>query len=221
MGSRDEARAGVVEACRRIVAVGLVSGASGNVSRRLRQPDGELVAITPTRVPYSRLRVEDVLVIDFDAEPVEGEGVPSSETLTHLAVYRARPDVGAVIHTHSVYASVLAVAGLEIPPLVDEQVVALGGAVAVAEYGMSASEDLARKAVAALGERNAVLLRNHGVVGVGVDLEEAAAVCELVERLAKIHVHALALGRASPLPEDVVATETKLYRMLRGRMPSA
>ncbi len=219
MGRWDHARSEVLEACRRIVAAGLVSGASGNVSRRLREPEGEFVAITPTHVPYSRLRAEDVLVIDFEAEPVEGEGVPSSETLTHLAIYRARPDVGAVIHTHSVYASVLAVAGLEIPPLLDEQVVALGGPVAMAEYGIAASEDLARKAVAALGERNAVLLRNHGVVGVGADLGEAEAVCELVERLAKIHVHALALGRANPLPEDVIATETKLYRMLRGRMP--
>ena len=219
MGRWDAARAEVLEACRRIVAAGLVSGASGNVSRRLREPDGEFVAITPTRIPYSRLRAEDVLVIDFEAEPVEGEGVPSSETLTHLAAYRARPDVGAVIHTHSVYASVLAVAGLEIPPLVDEQVVALGGPVAVAEYGMSASEDLARKAVAALGERNAALLRNHGLLGVGADLEEAATVCELVERLAKVYVHALALGRANPLPEDVVATEVKFFRMLRGRMP--
>ena len=219
MGRWDQARAEVFEACRRILAAGLVSGASGNVSRRLREPDGELVAITPTRVPYSRLRADDVLIIDFEAEPVEGEGVPSSETLTHLAVYRARPDVGAVIHTHSVYASVLAVAGLEIPPLLDEQVVALGGAVAVAEYGMSASEDLAQKAVAALGERNAVLLRNHGALGVGTDLEDAVTVCELVERLAKIYVHALALGQANALPEDVVATETKMYRMLRGHMP--
>ena len=219
MGRWDAAREEVFEACGRIVAAGLVSGASGNVSRRLREAEGDFVAITPTRIPYSRLRPEDVLVIDFEAEPVEGEGVPSSETLAHLAVYRARQDVGAVIHTHSVYASVLAVAGLEIPPLLDEQVVALGGPVTVAEYGMSASEDLARKAVAALGERNAVLLRNHGVLGAGADLEEAVTVCELVERLAKIYVHARALGRVNSLPEDVVATETKLYRMLRGRLP--
>ena len=219
MGRWDQARAEVFEACRRILAAGLVSGASGNVSRRLREAEGELVAITPTRVPYSRLRAEEVLVIDFEAEPVEGEGVPSSETLTHLAVYRARPDVGAVIHTHSVYASVLAVAGLEIPPLLDEQVVALGGPVPVAEYAMSASEELADKACAALDEGNAVLLRNHGVLGVGADLEEAATVCELVERLAQVYILALGLGRAMPLPDRVVEVEKKIFRMSRGRPP--
>jgi len=149
---------------------------------------------------------------------VEGEGVPSSETQAHLAVYRARADVGAVIHTHSIYASALAVAGLEIPPLVDEQVVALGGSVPIAEYAMSGSQELADKACAALGEGNAVLLCNHGVLGVGADLAEAASVCELVERLAQVYVLALGLGRATPLPDQAVEVEKKIFRRSRGHM---
>ena len=124
--------------------------------------------------------------------------------------------MGAVIHTHSIYASALAVAGLEIPPLVDEQVVVLGGAVPVAEYAMSASQELAAVACAALGDGNAVLLRNHGVLGVGAGLEEAASVCELVERLAQVYVLALGLGRVTPLPEHVVEAEKKISRMGRG-----
>jgi len=218
--SWEEEKQQVLEACRRIVAAGLVAGASGNVSRRVEGPDGvPLVAITPSRLPYHRLTAGDILVIDFEGDPVEGEGVPSSETLAHLAVYRARADVGAVIHTHSIYASALAVAGLEIPPLIEEQVVLLGGSVPVAEYAMAGSQELADKACAALGEGNAVLVRNHGVLGVGADLEEAASVCELVERLAQIHVLALGLGRVTTLPEHVVEAEKEMFRTRRGRLP--
>jgi L-fuculose-phosphate aldolase len=210
----------VMEACRRIAAAGLVAGSSGNVSRRVDGPDGApLVVITPTRIPYARLTVDDILVIDLEGDPVEGDGVPSSETLVHLAAYRARADVGAVIHTHSLYASALSVAGLEIPPIFDEQVVFLGGSVPVAEYAMAGSQELADNACAALGEGNAVLLSNHGVVGVGADLEEAASVCELVERLAQVYVLALGLGQARPLPEQVVEVEKKIFRMSRGWQP--
>ena len=212
--SWEEERQEVLETCRRIVDAGLVAGASGNVSRRVEGSEGApLVAITPSRVPYRRLTADDILVIDFQGDPVEGEGVPSSETPAHLAVYQARPDVGAVIHTHSVYASALAVAGLEIPAILDEQVVSLGGPIPVAEYAMSASQELADRACAALGEGNAVLLRNHGVLGVGRDLEEAASVCELVERLAQVYVLALGLGRATPLPDHAVEIEKKIFRM--------
>jgi L-fuculose-phosphate aldolase len=98
-------------------------------------------------------------------------------------------------------------------------VVLLGGSVPVAEYAMAGSQELADKACAALGEGNAVLLRNHGVLGVGADLEEAASVCELVERLARIYVLALGLGRVTPLPERVVEAEKEMFRTRRGRLP--
>lgn len=203
-------------ACGRISAAGLVTGASGNVSRRIGTPGRPpLVAITPSRIPYSRLRAGDILVIDLEGAVVEGRGTPSSETPTHLAVYRARPDVGAVVHTHSVYASVLAVAGLEIPPLIDEQVVALGGPVSLAEYAIAGSEELARNVCDALGEENAVLLRNHGALGVGADLEEAVANCELLERIAQVYVHTLRLEAAQPLPDEAVAAEKELFRSRR------
>jgi L-ribulose-5-phosphate 4-epimerase len=212
----DAERGEVLTAVRRIVVAGLVAGASGNVSRRIRTPDGDLIAITATRVPYERFTADDVVVVDFEIEPVEGDGIPSSESLLHAAIYRARPDAGAVIHTHSVYASAFAVAGRAIPAVLDEQVVALGGAVEVAEYGASASEDLAERAVAALGDRAAVLLRNHGVAGIGTDLEEACAVVELVERVARVHALATVLGGARELPADVVAAEAAIYRMTKG-----
>jgi len=206
----------VLIAVQRIVESGLVAGSSGNVSRRIPRAEGDLVAVSASRVPYHRFSIDDVLVVDFDVEPVVGDGLPSSESLTHMAVYGARPDVGAVIHTHSVHASAFAVAGTEIPAVLDEQVVLLGGPVAVADYAPSASTKLANNAARALGDRAAVLLRNHGVLGVGRDLEEAASVVELVERVAQICIAAAAIGGAQALPAEVTRAESAVYRMMRG-----
>jgi L-fuculose-phosphate aldolase len=186
------------------------------VSRRVASPDRDLVAVTASGVPYHRFGADDVLIVDFEVEPVEGEGVPSSESLAHMAVYRARPDVGAVVHTHSVYASALAVAGHRIPPIIDEQVVALGGAVEVAQYGQASSETLACNAVNALGERAAVLLRNHGVLAAGRNLDEAVAAAVLVERLAQTYAVALSIGDIAELPAEVVRAQQTAYRMMRG-----
>ena len=215
--SWDDVRAAIVEACRRLEAGGLVAGSSGNVSVRLPAAgDRELFAITPSGVPYRILRPEQVVVIDAQGQLAEGDGRPSSERLAHLTAYRARPDVGAVIHTHSVYASALALAGQELPPVIDEQVVALGGPVRVAEYGIPATQELADKAVEALGLRQAVLLRNHGALGVGRDLEEALAVVEMLERSARIYLLARLLGDVQTLPANVVEMEVKFFRAQRG-----
>ena len=213
----DDVRVAIVEGCRRLEAAGLVAISSGNVSVRLPPHEGkEIVAITPSSVPYRVLRPEQVLVVDLDGNVVDGQGAASSEKAAHFAAYRARPDVGSVIHSHSIYASALAVAGRELPPIIDEQVVALGGPVKVAAYGMSATPDLARNAVEALGDRRAVLLRNHGVLGVGRDLDEALNVVTLVERVAQTYVFARLVGGAEPLPESVVQLQLKFYRLLHG-----
>ena len=146
--------------------------------------------------------------------------MPSTETLTHVAVYRARRDVGAVAHTHSVYASVLAVSGLDLPPIIDELVVAVGGAVRVADYGFPGSDELAERACIALEDRGAVMLRNHGLLGVGATADQALGVCELVERAAQIFVWSSMLGRANPLPEDVVETERAMY-LVKNKLPQS
>src|SRR5438270_2292729 len=204
----------VLEAVHRIVAAGLVAGASGNVSRRIRTPDGDVFAITASRVPYHRFTLDDVLVVDAGVEPIVGDGIPSSETLLHLAVYAARADVGAVIHTHSIHASSFAVAGRPIPPILDEQVVLLGGAIEVAKYGESSTEALASNAVRALADRAAVLLCNHGAVCVGRDLDEAIVAAELLERVAKIYVISGTLGGPTELPPEIIDQERTAYRML-------
>ena len=198
-----------------------MAGASGNVSMCLERSGNDgLLLITPSQLPYDTMRGDDLVVVDFSGDLVEGDLVPSTETLTHAAVYRARRDVGAVVHTHSVYASVLAVSGLDLPPIIDELVVAVGGAVKVADYGFPGSDELAERACIALEDRGAVMLRNHGLLGVGATADQALGVCELVERAAQIFVWSSMLGRANPLPEDVVETERAMY-LIRNKLPQS
>ena len=212
MSAWSAEREALLSVAQRMASGGLVAGASGNVSMCLeRNGDDGLLLITPSQQPYDRMKSEDLVVVDFAGDLVEGELMPSTETLTHVGVYRARSDVGAVVHTHSVYASVLAVAGLDLPPVIDELVVAVGGAVRVADYGFPGSEELAGKACLALEDRGAVILRNHGLLGVGATPEQALGVCELVERAAQIFVWSSMLGGASILPDDVVETERAMY----------
>ena len=193
---------------------GLVMATSGNVSARVTGSAGrQLMAITASSTGYDQMATRDIVVVDFEGEPVLGDAVPSSESLMHGAIYAARPDANAVVHTHSAYASALAVAGLAIPALIDEMVVYVGDSVQVAEYGAPGSQELADQVVAALGERNAVLLRNHGLVGIGHAVTEALNVCQMVERMAQIYIAARAIGRDHPLPADVVATELEVFRM--------
>jgi L-fuculose-phosphate aldolase len=158
----------VLETARRMAEKGLVTGTSGNVSMRLAPDDGrELLAITPTSHYYDRMTPDDIQIIDFETEPVEGDLAPSSESLLHIAVYQSRKNVGAVIHTHAVYASAMAVAHLEIPPLLDDQMTVIGGEIKLAAYAPSGSDELVRNVIQALEERNAVLLMNHGMLGTG------------------------------------------------------
>lgn len=211
----EREREEVLRTARLLLEKGLVVGSGGNVSRRLSAGERELLVITPNRQYYEDLQPSDIPVIDFEAEPLEGELVPSTEALLHIGIYRARKDAGAVIHTHSTFASVLAVAHQEIPPILDEQVVHLGGEVKVAKYAPPGSEELVRNALEALEERNAVLLANHGVVGVGRDLREALTVCEMVEKMAQAYLLARLLGRVNPLPPEVIEAEKAIFKLLQ------
>ena len=208
----DSARRQVAEVARKMAELGLVSGTSGNVSARL--PDG-LIAITPMGRRCEEVSTDDVVVVDGDLFPVDGDLPPSSESLLHAAIYEARPDVGGIVHTHAVYSSAAAVAGLGIPPIVDEMVVALGGEVRVSDYAPPASEAVAQRVCEALGTRDAALIRNHGAVGVGDSPRSALDASILTERAAKIFVLSSTLGRPGTLPDDVVASEAAIFEMRR------
>lgn len=210
--SMDAAKQQVAEVARKMADLGLVSGTSGNVSARLL--DG-LMAITPMGKSYEGMSADDIVVVDGNLYPVEGDSMPSSESLLHTAIYVARADVGSIVHTHAVYSSAVAAAGMAIPPIVDEMVVNLGGEVRVSEYAPPASEEVADRVCAALGNRDAALIRNHGAVAVGVDPEAALAASVLTERVAQIFVLSSILGNPTTLPDEVVASEAAIFEMRR------
>lgn len=210
-----EERAAVARIGRTMSEMGLAVGTSGNVSVRLPLDDSglPLMAITPSGIPYPGLRGQDIVVTDFEIEPLEGDLLPSSESMLHVAIYQARRDISAVVHTHAVYSSVLAVTGMDVPPILDEALVHIGGSILVSEYGFPGSEELARNVTEALGDRKAAIIANHGAVGVGKDLEEALEICALVERVSEIFVHANTMGRIIQLSPEVIEAEQAIYRM--------
>ncbi len=205
---RDELLAAVLEMDR----LGLVSGTSGNASVRIDVPsDPDTFLVTPAALPYPTMTPEQLVPVNGDLEPLEGDGVPSSESLLHLAIYRARPDVGAVMHTHSVYATSLGVANRPLPPIVDELVVYVGGEVEVAEYGLPGTGELAQAGVDALGDRRAVLIPHHGMFAVADTPSEALRVCALVERVAQVFINAEAIGGAKRIPGSSFEAERRMY----------
>jgi L-fuculose-phosphate aldolase len=196
---------------------GLVVGTSGNVSQRFREPDGrELVAITPSGRHYDTMKAEDIVLVDMEGQRVEGELTPSIETIMHVGIYKARKKVCAIVHTHAVFGSTIAVTGREIPSLLDDQVTFLGGEIKVAAYALPGSPELAKNAVAALGSRNAVVLANHGTLTVGRNLREALSNCELLEKTARVYVLAMGLGALTPMPADMAEVEKAFFTGMFG-----
>lgn len=171
-------------------AAGLVPNKSGNVSCR----DGAGFLITPAGIPYRELTADTVVYVPLRGEPGHGTGArPSSEWRMHAAIYAARPDVGAIVHTHSPKATALACAGLGIPPF--HYMIALaGGAVPCMGYATFGTQELAECAVRGLERRRATLLANHGVVAAGPSLKVAEAVATEVENLAGQYLALRAAG---------------------------
>jgi L-fuculose-phosphate aldolase len=181
-------RAEVVETARRMHADGLVSGTSGNVSRRR----GDLVAITPMGRDYMTMAVEDVCVVGLDGRSVEGELAPSTETPVHLAIYRAFA-AGAVVHTHSLYATVVSTVAAELPAI-HYLIATLGGPVRVSPYRLFGTEELSESVLAAGAGRWAVIMGSHGAITWGTDLAEAYRRAVTLEWLAKLYCLAVEAG---------------------------
>ncbi|MEK7281511.1 MAG: class II aldolase/adducin family protein [Chloroflexota bacterium] len=191
---------------------GLVVGSSGNVSLKVEEG---LIAITPHGAYYDELIAEDIVVINAAGEAQEGQRVPSAESLLHSAIYKARPDVKAIIHTHSLFASALAVAGKEIPPILDDQMTYLGGDIKLAPYALPGTADLIPAVAAALGKKNAVLIANHGALGVGGSLKHALTNCLMLEKVAQVYVFASSLGRINQLSPQAEEALKVYFTMLQ------
>ncbi len=182
----------IVEYGRKMVQSGLTTGSGGNLSI-LSAPDN-LIAISPSGIDYNDVTVADVVVVDRSGKVVDGERKPSSELGFHLALYAARPEVEAVVHTHSVYATTLACLHWELPA-VHYLVAFSGDKVPLAPYATFGSPELADNIIESIGSYNAVLLANHGLVAVGTDMKSCFNVAEEIELVARIYYQTKTVGQ--------------------------
>ena len=182
-------RADIIATARRMNALGINQGKSGNLSQRI--PGGFLV--TPTGMDYDRLKPADIVPMDF-AGRHQGARLPSSEWRFHRDILRARPETEAVIHTHAMFATTLACLGRGIPSFHYMVAVAGGDDIRCAPYATFGTEELSRCALAALEGRKACLLANHGMIAVGPSLKAALALAVEVEALAAMYWRALQVG---------------------------
>ncbi len=192
--------------------LGLVVGSAGNVSERV---DASRIAITPTSVPYEILREEDIVIVDLNVDlnrrnAVESTRAASYELPMHLVIYRERPDVQAIVHTHAPFVTTLSVLRRPLPPVIDEMLIYFGGTVEVADYAFTGTEEVGHNVVRALGDRSGALLANHGNVCVGRTLAEAMHVAVTMESCAQVYVQALAVGEPAALPEEAIAAGLRL-----------
>lgn len=207
----------VCKVAQRMALERLVTLTSGNVSAIDRGTGA--VAVTPSAVAYSGMDPMDVVVVDVNGQVLEGRWQPSTELPMHLYIYARGPAwIGAVVHTHSTYAAALSTVLDEVPAILAETVVALGGSLRAAPYRRTGTRELGEVVLQALEGRRAVLLQNHGLVAVGEDLERAYAAAVMAEEACHVYYIARTLGvpRALP-PEEVQALRVLDYRPRRVR----
>jgi len=195
-----ETRNRVVETGRKMLSTNLTVGTWGNISCRV--PGTDYIAITPSGMNYDLLVPEDIVVLEIEGKIVSGTRKPSVEVPLHLAIYAARADIQAIVHTHSAYATAMAVARKEIPGSVEDLVQIVGGNVRVNEYALPGTMQLDINTVKAMEGRNAVLLANHGMLGAGRNLEEAFRVCQVVEKSAQVTLLAQLMGGVVELSQE-------------------
>ncbi len=202
-GPRERARAEVLAACRRMAAEHLVPFTAGNVSVRVAGEPG-VFAVTPTALPYDELESADVAIVAATGAVLDGRCPPTSELPLHTLVYTRRPEVGAIVHTHSTAAMAMAALGLTLPAFLTGLVDATGGAVATAPYARPGTSAMADAVEAALRERGACFLRHHGLLAIGADIGRAYRAAAVTESAADAYLRARAVGPVPELaPEEV------------------
>jgi L-ribulose-5-phosphate 4-epimerase len=180
----------------------LVVWTGGNVSGR--DPETGLVVIKPSGIRYEALRPEHMVVVDLEGKVVEGSLKPSSDTYSHLYIYRQRPDVGGVVHTHSRYATAFAAVGKEIPCVLTAMGDEFGGPIPCAGFALIGDEAIGKIVVESIGKSPAVLLKNHGVFTIGKDAVAAVKAAVMTEDAAATVWLAMQIGVPDVIPQEDV-----------------
>jgi ribulose-5-phosphate 4-epimerase/fuculose-1-phosphate aldolase len=209
----------VCELNRSLPRLGLAAWTTGNLSGR--DPDSGLVAIKPSGVRYEHMTPDDIVVLDLDGRVVWGARVPSVDATSHLVVYRQRPDVGGVVHTHSPYATAFAAVGREIPAVLTSVADQFGGPVPVGAYVPPVGgEAIGLEIVRAIGLSPAILMKNHGAFTIGPSAVKALQAAVMLEENARTVAIALSLGSPEAIPPEDVERQRSFYLEAYGQRSS-
>jgi L-ribulose-5-phosphate 4-epimerase len=187
----------------------LVAWTSGNVSGR--DPETGLVVIKPSGIRYEDLTPGNMVIVNLDGKMVEGSYKPSSDTATHLYIYRHRADVGGIVHTHSTFATAFAAVGKPIPPYLTAICDEFGGPIPVGGFALIGGEQIGKEVLRSIGNSKAILMQNHGVFTIGKNAHAALKSAVYVEDAARTMFYALQMGEVVPIPPDQVARLHKRY----------
>ena len=201
--SLKKAREDVLWGCKTMASRGYMLGTVGNLSARV---EGEnLAVITPTSRPYDTMKEEDLVIVDLDGNVIEGKYQPSIECSMHMGVYRVRPELRALVHTHSKYATaVSSIRGLDVFPAMDtEQSLYLGGDLNIVPFAFPGSKELAQYVRDGIGTKAGLLMANHGALGAGVSMKDAMIASDIIERNCEMYLLLKAAGcDAKPMSEE-------------------
>ena len=189
----------VVRYGKKLIDRRLTTGSGGNISVYNREKN--LVAISPSGLDYYETTPEDIVILDIDGNIVEGKHRPSSEAGMHLAFYKNRADVSGIVHTHSKFATAIACMGWELPA-VHYLIGMAGHRVRCTGYATYGSDELAKKALETIGDSNAVLLANHGLIALGEDVDRAFSTAEHLEFVSEVYYLTKTLGTPNILSDE-------------------
>lgn len=205
----EQERKTIVEYGKKLIQAQLTTGTGGNLSICNREEG--LVAIKPSGIDYFEMQPEDVVVVDLQGNKVDGKLKPSSEISFHLGLINHRVDVNAVVHTHQVYATTIACLNRELPAV--HYLVGLSGnKVPVAPYATYGSKELSENIINSIGDYNACLMANHGLVTVGVNMAAAFAVAEELELVCRLYYQAKCIGEPVILSDDEMQAVMKKFK---------
>ncbi len=212
-----ELRAEVCALHQSLLQHNLVAWTMGNVSAR--DPESGLVVIKPSGIKYADLTPDNMVVVDAEGRTVEGKHSPSSDTASHCYIYRERPDINGVVHTHSRYATAFAALGMPIPCVLTGMADEFGGPIPCGGFALIGGEEIGKEVVRCMSEStiSAVLMQNHGVFTAAHSAEAAVKAAVMVEDSAATTWTALQLGKPIPIPEEAIAKLHHRYMNVYGQ----
>jgi len=202
----------IVDMSLRLYNEHLIVGTWGNLSMRMNHNGKEFFIVTPSGMEYETTSMDDIVVVDNQGEIVSGKRKPTSELKMHLKIYESRKEINAIIHTHSTFATACAVVGTGIPMMVEDMIQHIGGNIMVAKYALPGTDELATNVCDAIEDRKAVILKNHGALGIGENLIAAYKSCVLTEKSAQILVYAKSLGHINLISTEDAGLMMDYYK---------